>query len=349
MPEKWVLQQYQALPLTAKIHMSQARIREWYDHWNGDVCVSFSGGKDSTVLVDLVHDLYPDVPIVFVNTGLEYPELQKMANDMNAKFIYPKMSFSEVISTYGYPIISKEISEAIYFARKICNGSNEEKRKTAYRKRSELLGERLFVNDDSCVGRTGWGLQQNGKRSMFNKEKWFQLCKETQFMISHMCCNVMKKRPIKGYLKKNHLYPYVGTLAEESRLREQAWVKHGCNAFDAKRPMSKPLSFWTEQDILQYIKEHNLEIADVYGDIVEKDGCLCTTGANRTGCIWCLFGIRQDSDRLLRLKELEPKRYEFVLGGGEFVDGFWQPNKEGLGYKFVIDWLNEHGNMGIKY
>ena len=74
MPDISDLRQRQALPLRAKVLMSQNRIREWYDHWNGDVYISFSGGKDSTVLAHLVHDLYPDVPMVFSNTGLEYPE-----------------------------------------------------------------------------------------------------------------------------------------------------------------------------------------------------------------------------------------------------------------------------------
>lgn len=121
MPDKITLRQFQALPLRAKVLMSQNRIREWYNHFNGDVCVSFSGGKDSTVLATLVHDLYPNVPLVFANTGLEYPEIQAFARKMGAEFVRPKMSFSEVISTYGYPIISKENAEAIYYARKIRN------------------------------------------------------------------------------------------------------------------------------------------------------------------------------------------------------------------------------------
>ena len=121
MPEKFVLRQYQCLPLIAKIHMSYVRIREWYEHWQGDVYVSFSGGKDSTVLASLVHEYYPNVPLVFSNTGLEYPEIQAFARKMGAEFIRPKMSFSEVISKYGYPIISKENAEAIYFARRLKN------------------------------------------------------------------------------------------------------------------------------------------------------------------------------------------------------------------------------------
>ena len=109
MPEKIYLRQMQALPLIAKVHMSQQRIREWYDHFDGNVYISFSGGKDSTVLAHVVHEYYPDVPLVFCNTGLEYPEVQAFAKKMGAEFIRPRMSFSEVISKYGYPIIGKEI------------------------------------------------------------------------------------------------------------------------------------------------------------------------------------------------------------------------------------------------
>lgn len=125
MPEKWILRQYQSLPLRAKVGMSETRIIEWYDHFNGDVCVSFSGGKDSTVLARLVHSYYPDVPLVFANTGLEFPEIQAFARKMGAEFVRPKMRFDEVISKYGYPIISKENAEAIYYARRIKNAERE--------------------------------------------------------------------------------------------------------------------------------------------------------------------------------------------------------------------------------
>lgn len=122
MPDKIYLKQMQRLPLIVKIRKSQLRIREWYEHFDGHVYVSFSGGKDSTVLAHLVHEMYTDVPLVFSNTGLEYPEIQSFARKMGAEFIRPKMMFSEVISKFGYPIISKEVADAIYYARKIHNG-----------------------------------------------------------------------------------------------------------------------------------------------------------------------------------------------------------------------------------
>lgn len=129
MPDKIYLRQMQGLPLIVKVRKSQLRIREWYEHFDGNVYVSFSGGKDSTVLAHLVHELYPDVPLVFSNTGLEYPEIQSFARKMGAEFVRPKMMFSEVISKYGYPIISKEVAEAIYYARKIRNGGETERRR----------------------------------------------------------------------------------------------------------------------------------------------------------------------------------------------------------------------------
>ena len=76
---------------------------------------------------------------------------------------------------------------------------------------------------------------------------------------------------------------------------------------------------------------------------------LATTGVGRTGCVFCMFGITQDTERFLRLKEAEPNKYDYVIRGGKFDnEGMWIPHN-GLGYKFVIDWLNEHGGLDIKY
>lgn len=113
------LRELQSLPTYRKVGITIARITEWYQHWDGNVYVSFSGGKDSTVLLHIVRSLFPDVPAVFSNTGLEYPEIQKFVKSFdNVTTIYPKMKFTDVIGTYGYPLIGKEVSEAIYYARR---------------------------------------------------------------------------------------------------------------------------------------------------------------------------------------------------------------------------------------
>lgn len=159
MPEKWVLRQMQALPLEAKVTMTKTRIIAWYEHFDGNVCISFSGGKDSTVLAHLVHSIYPEVPLVFANTGLEYPEIQAFAKKMGAEFVRPKMSFSEVISTYGYPIISKENAEAIYYARRIKNGGDQ--RETDRRRKDLKTTE---------WGRAGIGADPNKRYGTYTKK-----------------------------------------------------------------------------------------------------------------------------------------------------------------------------------
>ena len=193
---------------------------------------------------------------------------------------------------------------------------------------------------------------------VFNKKKYKPLL-ETDFLLSHMCCNVMKKKPIKDYNAKTKRKPITAQMASESMLREQQWFKHGCNGFDMKSPISNPMSFWTEQDVLQYINAEQLPIASVYGDIVceKKTGQfgdeLRTTGYNRTGCIFCAFGchLEKEPTRFQRLKETHPRQYEYCIGGGEYDEnGVWKPNKQGLGMGHVFDELNKiYGEDFIKY
>lgn len=401
-----LLHQLQALPLDAKILMSQQRIREWYNYFNGDVVISFSGGKDSTVLTHLVHDMYPNVPLVFANTGLEFPEIQAFARKMGAQFVRPKMRFDEVISRYGYPLISKEVAQSIYAARHVYSvakkkdprvdtfdGSWKLERSERTTKRMEFLGKRMIGSG------TTYALAQNEfdqkneesvqtkKSQFFNKEKWMPLLQETQFQISHYCCDVMKKYPIKKYKKETGLKNYLGSMAEESKLRETAWVNQGCNTFEGAKQSSKPMSFWTEQDVLRYILEKNIEICSVYGDImaVDKKGMLYTpipgvdcqlkcTGCQRTGCIFCLFGCHLEKKGTTKLQSLaitHPKQYEYCMNGGQWVDNpnyvpeapeydgewkiwnpkkIWVPSKKGLGMRKVLEDCNSiYGKDFIRF
>ena len=111
--EAYELAQMQSLPLEAKIRMTKMRIRDWYDYWDGNVYVSVSGGKDSQVLAHIVKEMYDDVPLVFVNTGLEFDSVRLKGMELEDEVLRPEMSFVEVIKKYGYPIISKEVSQAV--------------------------------------------------------------------------------------------------------------------------------------------------------------------------------------------------------------------------------------------
>ena len=117
------LYQMQSLPLEAKIQMTKRRIQEWVDEYGEDgVYVSFSGGKDSTVLLDIARSMYPDMKAVFVDTGLEYPEIRQFVNTFdNVDILKPKMTFKQVIEKYGYPFIGKEVANNVDGARRIAN------------------------------------------------------------------------------------------------------------------------------------------------------------------------------------------------------------------------------------
>jgi 3'-phosphoadenosine 5'-phosphosulfate sulfotransferase (PAPS reductase)/FAD synthetase len=289
------LRQLQSLPLRLKIMLTQQRIRDWYEHWNGQVYVSFSGGKDSTVLKHIVDSMYSDVPAVFVNTGLEYPEIQRFVRDVKAgkwdcynsdvEILRPEMRFDEVIKKYGYPVISKEISERVYYAKRGSDWATE------------------------CLA----GHNPDGTPSAYKTSKW-QYLVDAPFCVSHKCCIVMKKKPAKQYERQTGRKPILGTMACESRLRQTQWAKVGCNAFDASRPRSAPLSFWTEQDVLHYIKEFNVPYCPVYGEIVGDDA-LATTGCSRTGCMFCMFGVHleKEPNRFQRMKVTHPKQYAYCI------------------------------------
>lgn len=380
------LKQMQSLPLEAKIQMTKERIRVWYESWTrfeiydkstgktrfatidtrdynaepkmkdseyiesvfpGQVYVSFSGGKDSTVLKHIVDSMYDDVPSVFVNTGLEYPEIQKFAmSQPNVTTVRPEMRFDQVIKKYGYPVVSKSVSKTIYYARmNIAQGKTDS----------------IYIQQLQ-----GDALDRKGKKSLYNKKKWAYLL-DAPFNMNNACCDVMKKRPIHVYEKETGRKPIIGTLAAESLNRYSQWMKKGCNAFEGDKPRSAPMSFWTEQDVLHYLKKYDVPYCSVYGDIVteDEDGNqydippkyletlyadgdkpeLKTTASDRTGCIFCMFGchLEKEPNRFQRLKETHPRQYEYCINGGEMVDGKWQPNKEGLGLGHVLDYI------GVKY
>lgn len=167
------LLQMQSLPLHLKIRMSQRRIKDWYEYYGGDVYISFSGGKDSTVLKHLVENtICDDITSLFINTGLEYPEIQKFAmSQPNVLTVTPNMRFNEVITKYGYPIISKEVSNNIEGARNSIN-----KGVNSYR----LMKMRGEVKD------------KNGNKSAYNTDKYKYLL-DAPFKISDKCCDIMKK------------------------------------------------------------------------------------------------------------------------------------------------------------
>lgn len=351
------LKELQALPLNRKIQITQTRLIEWYQYWEGNVCISFSGGKDSTVLMHIARQMYPDIKAVFANTGLEYPEIQRHVKTFdNVDIVTPEINFKTVLMRYGYPLISKEVSRFIYYSR-VIDGKGEKQWS-----RTHLLGTGQF----------------KGKDSRYNCDEWGSIAGELPAMITHFCCSKTKKAPLEKYQRKAGVKPITATMAEESRIRQSAWIKTGCNAFESSYPISKPMSFWTEQDVLTYIVLNNVKLASCYGDIVSEDeegfryspidllgnirGGLKCTGCNRTGCIFCGFGAHHDKSRFERLAHTHPRQYEYCIGGGQWADNhhydpaapkydgewknwnpkkIWMPSDKGLGMGKLFDMANE--------
>lgn len=281
------LRQRQSLPLEAKVLLTRQRLRQWQEHYDGDVYLAFSGGKDSTVLLDIIRSSagLDGIPAVFCDTGLEYPEVRELALKKADVVLRPKMNFRQVIERYGYPIPSKE--QALYI-----------------RQLQTTKSEKL--RDLRLNGRNGTGMVST---------RWLPLV-SAPFKVSERCCDVMKKAPFKAYSKETGRKGIIATMAVESKLREQKYLMHGCNAFDTKEPTSTPLAFWTEQDVLRYIVSHGLEYAGCYGEIAEgRDGALRCTREDRTGCMFCMFGVHFDGNpnRFQRMQRDYPMQWRFCM------------------------------------
>lgn len=293
--------------------------------------------------MDLVRRVLPDTPAVFIDTGLEYPEVRKFAmSKPNVTVVKPELTFRQVIEKYGYPLISKSVSHFINIVQK--NGWE--------------CGSAKYLK--------GEGMRDKGP-SMFNCQKWAFLV-DSGIKTSDVCCNIMKKKPAHKYERQTGRKPFIGTMACESNVRKTVWLSHGCNIFDGNKIKSAPMSFWTEQDVLLYIlkylqkplddlwrkaeyahgsvrKKARKELrrkdyqrnayAPVYGNIVSDDqGRLSTTECDRTGCVFCGFGchIEKEPNRFQRLKESHPSLYRFCMKP-------W--DQGGLGLKDVFDYINK--------
>lgn len=304
------IKEMQNWTLDKKINHALKRIREFHEVQKGKTYISFSGGKDSTVLLHLVRSLYPDTIAVFSNTTNEYSEILKFVKETkNVITINPKMTFNETIVKFGFPLVSKKTARAITDLR--------ENKSTTKNVRN------LYLT----------GLNRKGVYCPTYKlaKKWYPLFEEVDFNITNKCCDILKKEPMIRFKKETGLKSYVGTQVSEGGYRKQSWLDSGCNIINGTNDdISRPLSIFTEKDIWEYIKRFSIPYSTIYDDLLDADGKLIVKGEVRTGCSYCAFGAHLENtnlfetNRFQRLKIRKPKQFEKIMNlknnGVKFVD-----------------------------
>jgi len=255
-------------------------LKKAYEENDGKLFLSFSGGKDSTILRHLALKIYPDLPIVFSNTTNELSEIIKYVKTFpNIITVNPTMPFKKVVEKYGFPIVSKEVSQK----------ANELKKTNGKTTRTTR-----FQGDK----------KGNGKLS----KKW-QFLAEQQFDVSHKCCQILKKDPLNKWAEKQGLKPIIALMEDESLLRQQLSLY---GADDGKKIYPFLRTKWTEEDIWEYAEKYNIRFAECYYDR-EVDGKFVPKRV-RTGCEYCAFGITLEAtDRFERSKITAPKKYEKMM------------------------------------
>ena len=234
------LAKLQSLKLDDKILYSSVKIKEFYLAHKGQVYISFSGGKDSTVLLHLVRSIYPEVPAVYIDTGLEFPELRDHVKATeNVTWLKPDKTFKQVILEEGYPVVSKQVAKVMDQAQR---------------------GQPNGLHRLSFEGRYGFIR--------------YAYLKDAPFRVSDKCCDMMKKKPAKAYHRETGRCPYLGMHADESALRRDIWEREGENIETTKIPSSSPLSIWTDDDVWNYIHRYNLSYPAVYDMGYSRTGCV---------------------------------------------------------------------------
>ena len=298
------LKEYMDYSLKDKIKLSYEIIEDFYHYVesedDGNIYIASSFGKDSIVLIDLVRSLYPNIPIVYINTGVDQPSNVKLSKKYeNVITLYPKKPMEQIIEEYGYILpIGKDKTSTLSQVRK-------------------QLWEGKFNT---------WRIKKlrgDLGKSMYNYEKHIKDLL-APFKISDNCCYYLKLEPINRFKRKeNYKYHFNGQTAEESMMRRNSIMKNGFNNEDS----SKPLGHWRVHDVLEYILKNNLELSECYGNIINENGKYKTTGFYRTGCTCCPIGSHRDN----------PNQFELLYF---YDYDTWNYVINDLGFKQVLDWYN---------
>lgn len=347
----------QSRPFQTKLQVTTAKFLEFCQKTEYNVSLSFSGGADSSVLLDMFakfwslhrdqHDNKP-LTVIYANTSNEFASMpkhvqffceyieQKYDIKIDLHIVRSKTTFFDVVKTEGYPVASKKIARMIRDVREYFSEHNIE-----YSDIEPYMDQGLDTANylrsiqfpATIILRLSGYTRENRLCKTWSIPKKWRFLINAPFPISEHCCDILKKQPIKLVQKEVQANPIYGTLAEDSQMRKDAYLRTGCNAFKDGHGKSTPMGFWTRQDVLRYLHDFNIPIAPPYGSITQlENGQFEFTGEHNTGCKLCLFGchLEHEPNRIQRLANIEPNTYKFIMKSRE---------EGGLGYREVMDYL----------
>lgn len=300
----------QALPYEVKVKRAELRAREFVeklDDMRLKAHVSV-GGLDSIVLLLFLRSIGINVPAISVSS-LEDKSIQQIHRDLGVIRIASGKPKVQILQEYGFPVISKKIAGRIDTLQ-----NPTEKNKTV--RHAIITGE--------CGAQGHYA--KNSRMKL--PQKWLELFagyenenegvnyKIAPFKVSNKCCLYMKEQPCDSWAKEHNSRPFLGLMASEGGQREEALTEHGCNYFGKNVIRSAPFAPFLRQDILQLALDLHAPVPEIYGTIERKeDGTLYTTGAQRTGCSMCGFGVHMEQrpHRFDKLRERNSKEWEFWM------------------------------------
>lgn len=304
------MQALQSLPYEVKVKKAKQRIREFIygcDQLGYNTHVSV-GGLDSITLLCLIRSMGIDIPAVSVST-LEDKSIIQVHKQLGVIMLKPLKTKHEVLQDEGFPVISKKIATKIMALQ-------EPTEKNATIRHAIITGEcgekGHFATNSAMQLPKKW-LELFGGYENENEGTNYQI---PPFKVSSKCCEIMKERPCDIWAKENNSKPFLGLMASEGGRRQEALEEHGCNYFGKTTIRSAPFAPFLRNDLLQLALDLNVPIPEIYGHI-ERDpnGNLKTTGAQRTGCEMCGFGIHMEKrpHRFDKLYDRNPKAWDYWM------------------------------------
>ena len=261
------------------------------------------GGLDSIVLYCLIKTMGYNVPAVSVSS-IEDKTVRAVHKQLNIIDVKPMVSKYHILKNIGYPIFSKET------ASKISVLQNPTEKNAPYR-------NAILTGQTTNAAKV--------KFSSITKlpDKYIKLLYEnpSPVKISDKCCYYLKEIPVQKWCKNNNCLPFLGLHADESKRRFMALSSHGCNYFNGQKSRSAPFAIFTKSDILQLAIEINAPIPEIYGEIKRGKNGYYTTGAARTGCDICGFGLQFETTRPHRfdiLHDTDFKKWDFWVNQMEY-------------------------------